>query len=81
MDMKNRILLIIGFLFFGFFDLEAQCAMCRATLENNLANGDLVVGSTINIGILYLFTAPYVFAGLIAFLWYRASKKSNPTYR
>ena len=33
----------------------AQCAMCRATLENNLSNGNVGIAAGINFGILYLF--------------------------
>lgn len=63
-------------LIFGAISLvvNAQCAMCRATLENNLSDGELEVGSSINTGILYLFVTPYLAVGLIALLWYRNSK-------
>ena len=54
----------------------AQCAMCRATLENNLSNGNVGIAAGINFGILYLFFAPYLFVALIAYLWYRTSKNN-----
>jgi len=54
----------------------AQCAMCRATLENNLSNGNVGLAAGINFGILYLFFAPYLFVALIAYLWYRTSKNN-----
>lgn len=53
----------------------AQCAMCRASVENNVSNGDTTVGASLNMGILYLFVAPYLLAGIVGFLWYRNSKK------
>jgi hypothetical protein len=52
----------------------AQCAMCRATLENNLSNGNVAMAASINMGILYLFLAPYTAVALIAYFWYRTSK-------
>ncbi len=52
----------------------AQCAMCRATLENNLSNGNPGIAAGINVGIMYLFLAPYLAVGLIAYFWYRTSK-------
>ena len=52
----------------------AQCAMCRATLENNVSNGDPGIAAGINVGILYLFVAPYLAVGAIAFFWYKTSK-------
>jgi hypothetical protein len=52
----------------------AQCAMCRATLENNLSNGNPGIATGINVGIMYLFFAPYLAVGLIAYFWYRTSR-------
>jgi hypothetical protein len=52
----------------------AQCAMCRATLENNLSNGNPGIALGINFGILYLLFAPYAAVAVIAYLWYRTSK-------
>lgn len=55
-------------------DLIAQCAMCRATIETNISNGDSTVGAGLNMGILYLFAAPYLLISIVAFFWYRQSK-------
>nr|WP_200975962.1 hypothetical protein [Echinicola sp. 20G] len=55
----------------------AQCAMCRASVENNVSNGDTTVGAGLNMGILYLFVAPYLLAAVIGFLWYRNSRKKK----
>ena len=56
---------------------EAQCAMCRATLENNVSNGNIGIAAGINFGILYLFVAPYLAVSIIAYLWYRTSKSNE----
>ena len=48
--------------------------MCRATLENNVSNGDTGIAAGINFGILYLFFTPYIAVAVIAYLWYRTSK-------
>lgn len=53
----------------------AQCAMCRTTLENNISAGNPGIAAGINFGILYLLATPYLAIGLIAFFWFRASKK------
>ncbi len=58
-------------------NLSAQCAMCRATLENNVSNGDIGIAAGINFGILYLFAAPYMVIALIAFFWYKTSKRTS----
>ena len=54
----------------------AQCAMCRGSVESQVSAGDTSVAANLNIGILYLFFTPYLVAGVIAFLWYRASKRN-----
>ena len=55
----------------------AQCAMCRAALENNVSNGNVGIAAGINIGILYLFFAPYLAVLVIGYLWYRTSKRNE----
>ena len=57
-------------------EAAAQCAMCRATLENNVSNGKAGIAAGINFGILYLFVAPYIAICVIAILWYRTSKRN-----
>jgi len=55
---------------------SAQCAMCRATLENNVSHGHAGLAPHLNTGILYLFAMPYVLVAFVAFFWYRKSKKN-----
>jgi hypothetical protein len=71
------VILILGFSFEG----VAQCAMCRATLENNVSNGNIGIAAGINFGILYLFAAPYTVIALIAFFWYKTSKRNAQNER
>ena len=52
----------------------AQCAMCRATVENNLSDGSTSIGAGLNTGILYLVSFPYLAFLVIAYFWYRSSK-------
>lgn len=52
----------------------AQCAMCRATLENNFSNGKPGIAAGINAGILYLLAMPYLAAMILGYFWYRSSK-------
>lgn len=52
----------------------AQCAMCRATLENNFSNGKPGIAAGINTGILYLLVMPYLAAMILGYFWYRSSK-------
>ncbi len=55
----------------------AQCAMCRASLENNVSNGVVGVSESLNAGILFLLAMPYVSVATIAFLWYKKSKENE----
>lgn len=54
----------------------AQCAMCRATLENNLSNGNPGIATGMNLGILYLFAAPYLAVAAVAFFWFKTSRSN-----
>ena len=74
--LKSTILtlqLVVISMTYGF----AQCAMCRATVENNVSHGDTTVGAGLNMGILYLFSAPYIALGILGFVWYRYAKKKK----
>ena len=67
---------LVLLLFFGTqISTWAQCAMCRASVENNVSNGDTSIGAGLNNGILYLFVMPYLMAAIIGYLWYRTAKK------
>jgi hypothetical protein len=77
MIMKK--ILILFFLFVMLLSQTntwAQCAMCRATLENNISNGNVGIAAGINVGIMYLFFAPYLAVGLLAFFWYRSTRQN-----
>ena len=56
-------------------EVSAQCAMCRASVESNVSDGGMGLGSGLNKGILYLMLAPYVLLVIIAYAWYKSSKK------
>jgi hypothetical protein len=69
--------LLIVFCFFIQTATYAQCAMCRATVENNVSNGDTSVGAGLNFGILYLFVMPYLLAAVIGYFWYKNAKTNR----
>jgi hypothetical protein len=72
-----RIFIVVAFFLLSVgSEAIAQCAMCRATLENNVSNGKVGIAAGINFGILYLFVTPYIAISVIAFLWYRTSRKN-----
>lgn len=76
-DKKKFGLKVVFFLFSILFSLEsnAQCAMCRASLESE---GNAVKAEAVNDGIVYLMVIPYVLVGLVGIFIYRMyrNKKS-----
>lgn len=76
--MKKLQWLAFAILFVFFFSdgAMAQCAMCKGAVETNMSTGRNVIGNGINAGIAYLFVFPYLTVGVIAYLWYRNSKKA-----
>ncbi|MHB0756629.1 hypothetical protein [Polaribacter sp. M15] len=51
--------------------INAQCAMCKAVVEN----GDVSVAEGINNGITYLMVFPYLLIGGLFFAIYRYRKQ------
>jgi len=74
--MRKGFLLAIILILTNVLGAFAQCAMCRATLENNISNGNIGIAAGINFGIMYLFFSPYIFIILLALFWYRTSKRN-----
>jgi hypothetical protein len=72
-----RFLLIFVSFFFVEVSSFGQCAMCRASVENNVSNGDTSIGAGLNTGILYLFVMPYLLAAIIGFFWWKSAKKKK----
>jgi hypothetical protein len=56
-------------------EVLAQCAMCRGSVQSTLGNGRNNVGVGINTGIAYLFVIPYLSVAVIAYFWYRNSRR------
>jgi hypothetical protein len=58
-------------------EAAAQCAMCRQSVESNLSNGGSRIGSSLNTGILYLMSLPYLIFVVVGYLWYRTSRAAR----
>lgn len=67
---------IFYILFSIFFSLntQAQCAMCRASLESE---GSTAKAEAINDGIVYLMIIPYVLVAVVGVVVYRMYTKKN----
>ena len=56
---------------------QAQCAMCRTQLENNVSNGNPGLAAGLNTGILYLLSVPYLAIMVLGYFWYKSSKRNE----
>jgi len=50
--------------------VDAQCPMCRMSVESNYKNGG-TAGKGLNTGILYMLAMPYLLVGAIGYMWWR----------
>lgn len=57
--------------FFTLDSMQAQCAMCKAVVEN----GGEPMAEGINSGITYLMAFPYILVAIIAYSLYRYKKR------
>ena len=70
------ILLLVGLLCCLPETAEAQCAMCKAAPQTNLASGG-TDATGLNKGIFMLFLAPYTIVGIIGFVWWRNRRRTQ----
>lgn len=75
----STILILFLILLLSSVELEAQCAMCRTQLENNVSNGNPGIAAGINTGILYLLIMPYLMVMVLGYFWYKNSRKNAST--
>ncbi|WP_396189196.1 hypothetical protein [Flavobacterium sp.] len=66
--------LLLLFLCFSILEVQGQCAMCRASLQNE-ANQATAQG--INDGIVYLMAIPYILVALAGYAVYRIRSNKN----
>ena len=74
--MRKIVSLIILSFFILPYDVDAQCAMCRAALESNTDNG---TAEAINDGIVYLMAFPYLLMGGLGYIIYRKFSNRSAT--
>lgn len=79
MKLQKYLIFSLGMFFLSIISASAQCAMCRASLENSMSNGENLVRG-INYGIIYLASAPYLVILVVVYFWYKSSKKNYETH-
>lgn len=72
----KKLFLILLVISFPFFDVLSQgCSMCRGIVESDANSGGTGIPSSINSGIIYLFTSTYVLIIIGGLFWYFRSKR------
>lgn len=69
----QKILFVVSLSFFSVY-CNAQCAMCRASLEGE---GNVDKAKSVNDGIVYLMVIPYLLAGFVAYAVYSMYKRKG----
>ncbi|WP_103864488.1 hypothetical protein [Aquimarina sp. I32.4] len=72
--MQVKVFCVIVLFLMCVIPAEAQCAMCRAVLQNEEGQE---AAKGINNGIVYLMIIPYVLIGVVGYFIYRNKKKST----
>lgn len=57
--------------------VQAQCPMCKTSLEANRKDSKNAVGNGINNGILYLLAMPFVMVGGVAGLYIYRKRRAS----
>jgi len=72
-SLKSKVVYILFSIFYS-LNTQAQCAMCRASLESE---GNTVKAEAVNDGIVYLMVIPYVLVAVVGVVVYRMYKKKQ----
>ena len=74
--IEYRFITFVYILFSIFYSLntQAQCAMCRASLESE---GNTMKAEAVNDGIVYLMVIPYILVGIVGVVVYRMYTKKK----
>lgn len=70
----SKVILYILFSIFSTLTTQAQCAMCRASLESE---GSANKAEALNDGIVYLMVIPYVLVAVVGVVVYRMYTKKK----
>jgi hypothetical protein len=72
-ETRGKIFFFLLFSFFFSFSANAQCAMCRASLESE---GNKARVEAVNDGIVFLMAVPYIIVAVAAYAIYRMYRNS-----
>ena len=73
--MKKYYPLLLIFLLASYDALSQGCSMCRGIVESDANSGGTGISSSINSGIIYLFTSTYILIIIGGVFWYFRSRE------
>lgn len=76
--MKKGLLVLLLMLSFGIHQGNAQCPMCRSSVESAMKDEGNTKGLGLNDGILYLLAVPYLAVAVIGGVWYVKKRRMQP---
>lgn len=77
--MRKKLITILFLFFISASGAWSQCAMCKRTAETNFdSKQKKSAGKSLNSGILYLLSVPYLIGAVGAIAWYKNRKKDDP---
>ncbi|GAB4419313.1 MAG: hypothetical protein OHK0039_31580 [Bacteroidia bacterium] len=69
----RQIALVAGLLLGQMASLYAQCSQCKAAAATEDGNGGLIIGASMNAGVLYLLCTPMLLVlAMGLYWWYKA---------
>ncbi|MCX6291299.1 MAG: hypothetical protein NT126_05995 [Bacteroidetes bacterium] len=76
--MKKYFLLFPVLLLLAAYQADAQCAMCRRVAETSMeSNHKKEAAKSLNSGILYLLSVPYLIGAVAAMAWWKNRRKES----
>jgi hypothetical protein len=76
--MKKYFFVLSFFVLVASAETRAQCAMCKRTAETDFeSKRKQSAGKSLNSGILYLLSVPYLIGAVGAVVWYKNRRKED----
>ncbi|MCP4521250.1 MAG: hypothetical protein GY827_06115 [Cytophagales bacterium] len=75
--LMKKLILFLMLSVYSMINLYAQCAMCKESVENSVAENGQDYGAGLNGGILWLMIFPYILIFSVGGLLYYRNKKKK----
>ena len=75
MKYFSYIITTLFFLWIQIQSLLAQCSQCKAAAASKDEAGNLIIGESINMGVLYLLAMPFILVLFVGGIWWWKSRQ------